>query len=201
MGVFGKSWLGLCICVTIFQKSESNEQFGEPYHGQEGLLNVTFSKQPSELAAVFINACKENGIPENPDYNGDDQIGASLLQFTIKNNQRHSTAKAFLKPVMNRPNLTVRTGTLVKRVIIEDGAAVGVEVLTHDSNSERINCNKEVILCAGAFQSPQLLMLSGIGDQAELRMHGIDVLKHLPGVGNLQDHVWSGVWFIQFTNG
>lgn len=180
--------------LPLFKKSESNEQLGEPYHGQEGLLNVTFSKQPSELAAVFIDACKENGIPENPDYNGQDQIGASLLQFTIKNNQRHSTAKAFLKPVMNRPNLTVRTGTLVKRVIIEDGAAVGVEVLTNDSNSERINCNKEVILCAGALQSPQLLMLSGIGDQAELRMHGIDVLKHLPGVGkNLQDHVWSGV--------
>ena len=180
--------------LPLFKKSESNEQLGEPYHGQEGLLNVTFSKQPSDLAAIFIEACKENGIPENPDYNGEDQIGVSLLQFTIKNNQRHSTAKAFLKPIMHRANLTVRTGVLVKRVIIEDGSAVGVEVLTHDSNSERINCNKEVILSAGALQSPQLLMLSGIGDQAELRMHGIDVLKHLPGVGkNLQDHVWSGV--------
>jgi choline dehydrogenase len=180
--------------LPLFKKSESNEQLGEPFHGQDGLLNVTFSKQPSPLAPVFLQACRENGIPENPDYNGEDQIGASLLQFTIKNNHRHSAAKAFLKPAMKRPNLSVRTGTLVKRVIIEDGAAVGVEVLTHDSNSERINCNKEVILCAGAIQSPQLLMLSGIGDQAELRMHGIDVFKHLPGVGkNLQDHVWSGV--------
>lgn len=180
--------------LPYFKKSESNEQLGEPFHGQDGLLHVSFSKQPSDLASIFINACKENGIPENPDYNGEDQLGASLLQFTIKNNQRHSTAKAFLKPILNRPNLTIRTGTLVKRIIIEDGAAVGVEVLTNDSNSERINCNKEVLLCAGAIQSPQLLMLSGIGDQVALRMHGIDVVKHLPGVGkNLQDHVWSGV--------
>ena len=180
--------------LPYFKKSESNEQLGEPFHGQDGLLHVSISKQPSDLASIFINACKENGIPENPDYNGEDQLGASLLQFTIKNNQRHSTAKAFLKPILNRPNLTIRTGTLVKRVIIEDGAAVGVEVLTNDSNSERINCNKEVLLCAGAIQSPQLLMLSGIGDQVALRMHGIDVVKHLPGVGkNLQDHVWSGV--------
>lgn len=180
--------------LPYFIRSENNEQFGSPYHGNDGLLNVSFSKQPSELGAVFLEACNEVGIPTNPDYNGEEQEGAGMLQFTIKKNQRHSTAKAFLKPVMKRRNLTVRTNTLVKRVIVEDGVAVGVEVLTANSNSERINCNKEVILSAGAIQSPQILMLSGIGDQAELRMHGIDVIKHLPGVGkNLQDHVWSGV--------
>ncbi len=180
--------------LPYFKKSENNEQFGEPFHGVGGPLNVTFSKQPSALGEIFISACNEVGIPSNPDYNGEEQIGASMLQFNIKKNQRQSTAKAFLNPVMKRANLTVRTNVLVKRVIIEDGAAVGVEVLTQSSNSERINCNKEVILAAGAIQSPQLLMLSGIGDQAELRMHGLDVLKHLPGVGkNLQDHVWSGV--------
>ena len=180
--------------LPFFVKSENNENFSGPYHGNDGPLNVTFSKQPSELGNFFLEACKEVGIPMNEDYNGAQQDGASMLQFTIKKNQRHSTAKAFLKPIINRRNLTIRTNTHVKRVIIEDGIAVGVEVLTKNSNSERINCNKEVILSAGAIQSPQILMLSGIGDQSELRIQGIDVIKHLPGVGkNLQDHVWSGV--------
>jgi choline dehydrogenase len=180
--------------LPYFKKSEHNENFGEPYHGEDGPLHVAQSKQPSALRNIFLDACNEIGIPSNLDYNGEEQMGASSLQFTIKKNQRHSAAKAFLKPVMKRDNLTIRTNVLVKRVIIEDGAAVGVEVFTSSSNSERINCTKEVILAAGAIQSPQLLMLSGIGDQTELRMHGLDVLKHLPGVGkNLQDHVWSGV--------
>lgn len=180
--------------LPYFKMSENNEQFGEPFHGTSGPLNVTLSKQPSALANLFLEACVEMGITLNPDCNGAEQEGAQMLQFTIKKNQRHSTAKAFLKPVLNRPNLTIRTNTLVKRVIIEDGAAVGVEVLSANSSSERINCSNEVILSAGTIQSPQILMLSGIGDQSELRIHGIDVIRHLPGVGkNLQDHVWSGV--------
>ena len=116
------------------------------------------------------------------------------MQFTIKNNKRHSTATAFLKPALRRSNLTVKIKTLVKRVIIENGTATGVEVLNAYTNSERINCNKEVIIAAGAIQSPQILMLSGIGDATELKRVGIDVLLPLPGVGkNLQDHVWTGV--------
>ena len=103
--------------------------------------------------------------PFNEDYNGAKQEGASPLQFTIKDNRRHSTATAFLKPVMHRKNLSVRTGCHVARIIIEKGVAKGVEIVT----GEKIFCRREIILSAGAFQSPQLLMLSGIGDEKALQ--------------------------------
>ena len=180
--------------LPYFKKSENNEQFGEPFHGEGGPLNITLSKQPGLLASIFIDACEESGIPRNNDYNGEEQLGASMLQFTIKKNKRHSTASAFLKPAMRRSNLTVRTNTQVKRILIEHGKAVGVEVMTAHSSSERINCTKEVILSAGTIQSPHILMLSGIGDTTELSKQGIDIILSLPGVGkNLQDHVWTGV--------
>lgn len=180
--------------LPYFKKSEHNEQFGEPFHGENGPLNVTLSKQPSELTSVFIDACEECGIPRNVDYNGEEQDGASMMQFTIKKNKRHSTAAAFLKPAMRRSNLTVRTNTQVKCILIEDGKAVGVEVITSHSDTERINCIKEIILSAGAIQSPHILMLSGIGDPVELSKQGIDIKYPLPGVGkNLQEHVWTGV--------
>lgn len=180
--------------LPYFKKSENNEQFGEPYHGNGGEMNVTQSRLPGVLAEVFIEACGECGIPRNDDQNGKEQEGAGLLQFTIRKNRRHSTAGAFLKPALRRSNLTVRTNTQVKRVLIEDGRAVGVEVMTPHSDSERINCHKEVILSAGAIQSPHILMLSGVGDPLELSRQGLDVIHPLPGVGkNLQDHVWTGV--------
>lgn len=180
--------------LPYFKKSERNENFHSEYHGTDGLLNVTHSYQPSEFALAFVEACNEAGIKKNEDYNGAQQEGAHLLQFTIKNNKRHSTAAAFLKPALRRSNLTVKTNTLVKRVIIENGTATGVEVLNSYTNSERINCDKEVIVAAGAIQSPQILMLSGIGDPTELKRVGIDVLMALSGVGkNLQDHVWTGI--------
>jgi choline dehydrogenase len=180
--------------LPYFIKSENNKNFESEYHGQDGPLSVTLSEQPSLFAKAFVEACSEIGIPKNPDYNGEKQEGAHLLQFTIKNNRRHSTAAAFLQPAIRRPNLTVKINTLVKRVIIENGRATGVEVETAYVKSERINCNCEVILSAGAIQSPQILMLSGIGDPTELKKVGIDVIMDLPGVGkNLQDHFWSGV--------
>lgn len=180
--------------LPYFIRSENNEQFGAPYHGEDGPLNVTLSRQPSALGPVFVEACVQAGIPANNDYNGAEQEGASMLQFTIKKNRRHSTAAAFLKPAMRRKNLTVRTHTQVRSILIEHGKAVGVEVMTTYSSTERINCHKEVLLCAGAIQSPHLLMLSGIGEPSELKKQGIDVKFPLPGVGkNLQDHVWSGV--------
>lgn len=180
--------------LPYFKKSEHNEQFGGDYHGWEGLLNVTQAQQPSPLAEAFIEACGQIGIPQNLDYNGEEQLGASFLQFTIKKNKRHSTAAAFLKPAMKRSNLTVRTNSLVKSILIENGKAVGVEVMTDNQRSERINCSKEVILSAGTIQSPQILMLSGIGDPIELGKQGINIIHALPGVGkNLQDHVWTGV--------
>lgn len=180
--------------LPYFKKSEHNEQFGGEYHGWDGLLNVTQSMQPHPLAEVFISACEEIGIPRNDDYNGEQQLGASLLQFTIKKNKRHSTATAFLKPARRRKNLTIRTHCQVKTILVENGRAVGVEVMVGQTGSERINCSKEVILSAGAIQSPHLLMLSGIGDPVELGKQGINIIHALPGVGkNLQDHVWTGV--------
>lgn len=180
--------------LPYFIRSENNEQFGAPYHGEGGPLNVTLAREPSLLGPLFVEACAASGIPSLTDYNGAEQVGASMLQFTIRRNRRHSTADAFLKPVLRRRNLTVRTHTQVRNILVEQGRAVGVEVMTSHTNSERVNCRKEVLLSAGAIQSPHILMLSGIGDPTELKKQGIDVKLALPGVGsNLQDHVWSGI--------
>ncbi|MEO7766211.1 MAG: GMC family oxidoreductase N-terminal domain-containing protein [Ferruginibacter sp.] len=180
--------------LPYFKRSECNEKYGEPFHGKEGPLNVRDAIKRTSLSEAFIQSCELNGIPRNDDYNGDSQTGASFLQFTIKNNQRHSTAKAFLRPVLRRPNLTVQTGCMVKKIIIENGHATGVEVIFKKGDMAVIQCNKEVILSAGAIQSPQVLMLSGIGEASGLKKVGIETKLHLPGVGkNLQDHVWAGV--------
>ncbi|MEY4381927.1 MAG: hypothetical protein RJA92_1307, partial [Bacteroidota bacterium] len=172
---------------------ENNQNFNNEFHGTDGPLHVAHAASHTTVADAFVEACAEQGIQPNPAYNGSEQLGACLLQFTIKNNQRHSTAAAFLKPVLKRKNLMVLTHTYVKRVLLESGVAVGVEVKNKNGQTEIYNCNKEVIVSAGTIQSPQILMLSGIGDVNELSKHGIIAVKHLPGVGkNLQDHVWSG---------
>jgi choline dehydrogenase len=180
--------------LPYFLKSENHEVFDDSWHNKKGPLHVSFGKYPSPLNQHFINACVENGIPRNDDYNGSTQWGAGMLQYTIRNNRRQSTATAFLGPVRSRPNLTVRTKVIVRRVLVEKERAIGVEVMTSRSVLERITCRKEVIVSAGAIKSPQLLMLSGIGSSDDLKRHGIDPRVHLPGVGrNLQDHVWTHV--------
>lgn len=180
--------------LPYFKRSESHEKFNEPYHSKNGPLNVSFAKYPSPLSKIFIEACGQSGIPYNEDYNGAQQYGASMLQFTIKHNQRHSTATAFLQPALKRDNLTVRSNALVKQIIIENNSAKGIEFFTGATSTEKVYCNKEIILSAGAIQSPQILLLSGIGDADILKNTGIDIKMHLPGVGkNLQDHVWAGV--------
>lgn len=178
--------------LPYFKKSEHNEDIHSDFHGQDGPLNVTFAKtHRTPFAAAFIKSCEESGIPENSDYNGQNQLGASLLQFTIKNSFRHSAASAFLKPVLSRPNLTVRTRAHVTRVLIKNDEAEGVAFINKKGRTETVFAKKEVILSAGAFQSPQILMLSGLGDTAELRQHGIEAKAHLPGIGkNLRDHLF-----------
>jgi choline dehydrogenase len=179
--------------LPYFIKSEHHEVFDGIYHSQEGPLHISFAKQPSRLSKQFVEACVEKAIPFNEDYNGEMQLGASLLQYTIRNNKRQSTATAFLRPAMRRPNLFIRTNALVKQILIENGRAAGVEVLT-GKGTEKISCRKEVVVSAGAIKSPQLLLLSGIGDREILRQSGIEVKLDLPGVGhNLQDHVWTHV--------
>ncbi len=130
-----------------------------------------------------LKACAQSGIPENKDYNGISQSGAGLGQFTIKAGKRHSAASAFLKPVIKRPNLKVIIHATVRQILIENGKASGVEYAMDKNTPQKVSARKEVILSAGSFQSPQLLMLSGIGAPEELTKLGIGVKTALPGVG------------------
>ena len=180
--------------LPYFIKSENHQRNGAPFHGKNGPLYVGFASSPSPLNQFFLQACKNNGIPLNEDYNGATQLGASMLQFTIKENCRQSTATAFLLPALKRPNLTVRTHVVVKQLLINNGRVKGVEILIGKSATEKINCTKEVIISAGAIKSPHLLQLSGVGDADMLKDAGVPLKHHLPGVGqNLQDHIWTQV--------
>lgn len=188
--------------LPYFIRSEHNEQIDRldrRYHGTGGPLNVTYATRfRTPLAQAFVQACVSAGIRENHDFNGAEQEGAGLFQFTIRNGRRHSTATAFLKPVLSRPNLKVMTHAHTRRILL-DGAggttrATGVEVITGRNNTETVYASREVIVSAGAFNSPQILMLSGIGAADDLRRFGIDTVHDLPGVGqNLQDHLFTGV--------
>jgi len=181
--------------LPYFKKSEKNEDFNDKYHSQSGELNIAFAKKfKTPFAEAFIDACVENGFERNPDYNGAKQKGAGLFQFNIKNGSRNSAAVAFLRPAMKRPNLKVITKAFTKKIIVKNGKAIGVEVGKSPRHSTIFKANKEVILSAGAFNSPQLLMLSGIGDKEELSQNGIECINNLPGVGkNLQDHLFYNV--------
>lgn len=181
--------------LPYFKKSEHNEQFENEFHSKNGLLNVTEAHwYHTELGKAFIEACKENGIPNNVDVNGASQEGAGWFQYTMRNGKRFSTARAFLNPILDRTNLTIVTGVLCKKVIIENDEAKGIEFANSASNTMLARARKEVIISAGAFESPKLLMLSGIGCKEELQCHGIEVKKELPGVGrNLQDHLFYPV--------
>lgn len=184
--------------LPYFIRSEHNEQQAQlnaGYHGSDGPLNVTFAtRYQTPLANAFVNACTEVGIPENHDYNGAEQAGAGFFQFTIKGAKRHSAASAFLKPVLNRPNLKVITHAHTRHLIFSGNRVTGVEFITGAGAIQTATASREVILSAGAFASPQLLMLSGIGPADELRRLGIAVRREIPGVGqNLQDHVFVGV--------
>ena len=189
-----KGW-GYDNVLQYFKKSEANEQISNDYHGKDGLLNVTFATRfDTPFSDAFVAACDESGIKRNNDYNGENQAGASRLQFTIKNAKRFSAAAAFLKPVMHRKNLTIQTNSPVKQILIENDRAVGVEYFSGKNNTDKAFADKEVILSAGAFASPQILLLSGVGDADELKKHNVLCKKNLSGVGkNLQDHLFSGV--------
>ncbi|MEM8894667.1 MAG: GMC family oxidoreductase N-terminal domain-containing protein, partial [Bacteroidota bacterium] len=181
--------------LPYFKKSEHNEQadqLNNGYHGTDGELNVTFSQQfKTPLGQAFIDAGVQAGLPANNDYNGEEQKGIGRFQFTIKNGARHSGADAFLKPAMKRANLEVLTKAQVQEIIIEKDKAVGVKLI---KGGQEIRASKEVILSAGSFQSPQILMLSGIGEKEQLNRHGIEVKREIPGVGkNLQDHLFFPV--------
>lgn len=175
--------------LPYFIKSEHNERIRNQYHGQHGPLNVGELRSDNPYQKTFVEAAQQVGYPLNDDFNGAEQEGLGVYQVTQKNGERWSAARGYLLPYLGkRPNLHVITQAMVARVVIENGRAVGVEY-KHKGQTTIINAKKEVLLSAGAFQSPQVLMLSGIGPRQELEKHGISVVKDLVGVGeNLHDH-------------
>ena len=164
---------------------------GEDTHrGQGGPLWISDPVAKEKSSFDFIEAARRLGHAELDDMNGAQHDGVGFMQHSIKNGRRHSAFTAFVKPILNRPNLTVRTGYLVERVLFEGRVAVGVEIL-HKGKRTKIAAAREVILSGGAINTPQLLMLSGVGPGEELQRHGIERVLDSPGVGrNLQDHFY-----------
>lgn len=175
--------------LPYFIKSEHNERIRNQYHGQHGPLNVGELRSDNPYQKTFVEAAQQVGYRLNDDFNGAEQEGLGVYQVTQKNGERWSAARGYLLPYLGkRPNLHVITQAMVARIVIENGRAVEVEY-KHKGQTTIINAKKEVLLSAGAFQSPQVLMLSGIGPRQELEKHGIPVVKDLVGVGeNLHDH-------------
>lgn len=174
--------------LPYFKKSEHNERGASDYHGVGGLLNVADLIEPNPVTLALLEAAAEIGIPANDDPNSAQQEGVGLAQVTQKDGQRHSTATAFLRPAMQRANLTVETHAQVTRLLVEDKRIVGVSYVQNGATHE-VRVHREVILSGGTVNSPQILLLSGIGPAAHLQAHGIPVVVDLPGVGqNLHDH-------------
>ncbi len=180
--------------LPYFKRAEHNERADSSaefaaLHGRGGPLNVKDLTSPNRFGPIFVEAGKQAGYVENSDFNGVNQEGVGLYQVTHKNGERYSAAKAYLTPHLARPNLQVITGAHTTRIVLEGKKAVGVEYLQGGQRKE-LRATREVLLCAGALQSPQILMLSGIGPAAHLQQHGIAVAHNLPGVGmHLHDHI------------
>ncbi len=179
--------------LPYFKRQESWERGADAWRGAGGPLTTQYSRFRDPLIDAYFAAAADAGHPKTDDYNGAQQEGFAVLQATIRNGRRCSTAVAYLRPALGRPNLTVRTGVLATRVVFEGTRAVGVEYLD-GGVATTVRAEREVLLCGGVINSPQLLMLSGIGEPAQLEAHGIDVRAALPGVGkNLQDHISASV--------
>lgn len=174
--------------LPYFRRSEANWRGMTNFHGGEGPLSVTPLEKHAELYPAFLKAGEALGYSEAEDFNVPAPEGFGLPDCTIKRGRRHSTKSAFLDPAIGRRNLEVVPHALVQRIVIENGRAIGIEIV-RDGQRQTIHARREVVVCGGAFNSPQLLMLSGIGSAGHLREHGIEVVADLPGVGaNLQDH-------------
>ncbi|WP_020669405.1 GMC family oxidoreductase [Amycolatopsis nigrescens] len=182
--------------LPYFVRAEGNTRLGGPLHGTGGPLRVEDRVYTHELSSAWVDSAVSWGLKRTDDFNGESQEGAGLYQVTCKKGRRWSVADAYLRPALDRPNLTVRTHAQTTRVLLEGTRAVGVRYL-NKGEERTVRADTEVLLCGGAINSPQLLMLSGIGPAEHLREHGIDVAVGLPGVGeNLHDHpaapvIWS----------
>jgi choline dehydrogenase-like flavoprotein len=182
--------------LPYFKKSENNEQFHDsPYHGVGGPLNVTDCESYNPLTDIMLEAANSLQFPRTEDFNGREQEGFGHRQVTIRDGWRESAATAFLRDARKRKNLTIVCDALVSHIVFEGQRATQVEVV-QGGERRRIAARREIILSAGTFASPVILMRSGIGDGAELKMHGIDVVHHAPQIGrNLQDHISSPVQY------
>jgi choline dehydrogenase len=177
--------------LPFFRRAEHNERLADEWHGSSGPLNVADLRYRNPLSAAFVAAAQECGIPLNPDFNGARQYGCGPYQVTQKNGARWSAASAYLHPARTRPNLTVISNAQASRIVVEKGRAVGVRyAASRGAAPIEVRAAREVLLAAGAINSPHLLLLSGIGPADELRAAGAEVAHDLPGVGkNLQDHL------------
>jgi choline dehydrogenase-like flavoprotein len=174
--------------LPYFKKAEHNERGADAFHATGGPLNVTDAIAPNRFSGAFVRAAVQAGCAENPDFNGTAQDGVGLYQLNQIGGERCSAARAYLSPHLGRANLHVITQAHATRILLERKRAVGVQY--HQGGEvKQLKCSREVIVCAGALQSPQLLMLSGIGEHHHLLENGIATRHELPGVGeNLHDH-------------
>jgi choline dehydrogenase len=183
-----KHW-GFEEVLPFFRRAEANERLNDRYHSSVGAVNVTEQVQHNPLSKAFVRAAQELGVPFIADFNGPVQEGVSWYDVTQKGARRESTATAYLKSARKRANLTVQTHALARKILIENGRAVGLEYILKDE-PVTVRVDRELILSGGAINSPRLMLLSGIGPGDELRALGIPAAHDLPGVGkNLQDHM------------
>lgn len=187
VGCAGWDWNSV---LPYFKKSENNRIGQNPrLHGSAGELYVDLARDPNPISSLFVKAAERIGLKRNDDFNGDHLEGCGLYNLTQKHGKRLSSYRAFVAPVLDRPNLTVITDCSVKSLILEQRVAKGV-VLQAEGVQRSLTVRREVILCAGSLGSPQLLLASGIGPAHELEQAGVRIQHHLPGVGkNLQDHL------------
>ena len=175
--------------MKYFVALENNQNHEDQYHGNFGPLWVETYQPILEASKSFLNACKEYGLNKNNDFNGEFQEGYGQYQVNIKNGKRFSSSDAFLKPVLDRPNLELLTNTLVEKIITSNKTAIGVKI-KNKKVFKLLGLPLEIVLCGGSINSPQLLMLSGIGPKKHLMDLKIPLVNDLPGVGkNLQDHL------------
>ncbi|MGI4797645.1 MAG: GMC family oxidoreductase [Janthinobacterium lividum] len=187
MGCPGWSWADV---LPVFRMSEDNRRLGnDPLHGAGGLLHISDPAHLDPGEHLWLAAAQAAGYPANADFNGASQEGVGCFQFFIKNGERWGTAKSYLRPALERPNLSVKTGVRITRILVENGRAVGVTYLDKGQPG-MAHASGEIVLSSGAIGSPQLLLLSGIGPADELKEVGVDPVHDLPGVGkDLQDHI------------
>lgn len=183
MGVRGWSYDDV---LPIFKGLEANQRIHDTYHGDKGELTVSDPRHKHVLTEAFVQAAIQAGLPENRDFNGAKQDGVGFYQTTTRNGRRWSSAQAFLREAEKRSNFTLMTETKVARILFEGKDAVGVELL----DGRRLSASREIVLSAGAFATPKILQISGIGNADDLSALGLPVVADLPGVGeNYQDHL------------